>query len=64
MPRWVCLLRAVNLGGHNKVPMVTLRKAMEAAGFRDVQTYLQSGNVVATSAHASAAEAAAHLSRL
>ncbi|MGH9294899.1 MAG: DUF1697 domain-containing protein [Acidimicrobiales bacterium] len=50
MPTWIGLLRAVNLGSHNKVPMPALRKAMEAAGFADVRTYVQSGNVVATSA--------------
>lgn len=58
MPTWVCLLRAVNLGPHNKVPMAALRKAMEAAGFHDVRTYVQSGNVVARSALQSAGEVA------
>ena len=49
MPTWICLLRAVNLGSHNKVPMAGLRDALSAHGFRDVRTYVQSGNVVLSS---------------
>jgi uncharacterized protein (DUF1697 family) len=55
MPTWVSLLRGVNLGARNKVNMPALRKALEANGFEDVRTYLQSGNVLARSAHPSAA---------
>jgi uncharacterized protein (DUF1697 family) len=51
MAVWISLLRAVNLGSHNKVNMPALRAALEDAGFRDVRTYVQSGNVVAGSAH-------------
>lgn len=47
--RYVVLLRGINVGGHRKVPMVTLRGLLEAAGFEDVSTYIQSGNVVLTS---------------
>ena len=36
--------------GRNKVPMAALRSALEAAGLEDVQTYIQSGNVIASSA--------------
>jgi len=46
MPTWVALLRAVNLGSHNKVSMPKLRDALAAEGFTDVQTYVNSGNVV------------------
>lgn len=46
MPAYVALLRGVNLGGHNKVPMPQLRAALVAAGFDNVRTYIQSGNVV------------------
>jgi len=48
--RHVVLLRGVNLGSHNRVAMPKLRGALEDAGFDDVQTYLQSGNVVLSSA--------------
>ena len=46
MPTWVALLRAVNLGAHNKVSMPKLRDALAAEGFTDVKTYVNSGNVV------------------
>jgi uncharacterized protein (DUF1697 family) len=42
----VALLRAVNVGGRNRVPMAELRTALEAAGLKGVSTVLQSGNVV------------------
>jgi uncharacterized protein (DUF1697 family) len=47
--RQVLLLRGVNLGPRNRVPMVALSAALEEAGFQDVKTYLQSGNVVLSS---------------
>jgi uncharacterized protein (DUF1697 family) len=43
---WIALLRAVNLGSRNKVPMAGLRDLFEEAGGEDVRTYIQSGNVV------------------
>ena len=46
MPTWVALLRAVNLGSHNKVSMPKLRDALTAEGFIAVKTYVNSGNVV------------------
>ena len=54
MRTWVALLRAVNLGAVNKVSMPALREALAAAGFADVRTYLQSGNVVVGSTLSSA----------
>jgi uncharacterized protein (DUF1697 family) len=42
----ICLLRGVNLGGHHKVPMEVLRTLCESLKCQDVQTYVQSGNVV------------------
>ena len=47
--RYVMLLRGVNLGNHNKVPMADLREIVGDIGCTDVATYIQSGNVVATS---------------
>ncbi|MCU1486493.1 MAG: hypothetical protein JWN67_3239 [Actinomycetia bacterium] len=44
--RHVALLRGINVGGKNKVDMAQLRAAFEAAGLRDVATYLNTGNVV------------------
>lgn len=44
MTAWVALLRAVNLGARNKVPMA-LRALLERAGHGDVRTYIQSGKM-------------------
>ena len=44
--RYVALLRGVNVGGKNKLPMADLRDIFTAAGCAAVQTYIQSGNVV------------------
>ena len=46
MPSCVALLRAVNLGSHNKVSMAELRTFVEKLGMRDVKTVVQSGNLV------------------
>jgi uncharacterized protein (DUF1697 family) len=42
----VALLRGINVGGKHKVEMAALRAGFEAAGLRDVATYLNTGNVV------------------
>lgn len=54
MPAYVALLRAVNLGPHNKVKMSDLAAVVEQAGHTDVTTYIQSGNVVFNSRRRSA----------
>src|SRR5438128_1045993 len=46
MTVYICLLRAVNVGGHNPVKMETLRALCESLQCKDVATYVQSGNVV------------------
>lgn len=56
MARFVGLLRGINVGGHKPVPMAELRALCEKLGWREVETYIQSGNVVFTAA--AAAEAA------
>lgn len=47
---YIALLRAINVGGKNKIKMVELREALEASGLAQVQTYIQSGNVLFDSA--------------
>ena len=44
--RYVALLRGINVGGKNKLPMADLRDIFTAAGCGAVKTYIQSGNVV------------------
>jgi uncharacterized protein (DUF1697 family) len=43
---YLVLLRGINVGGKNKVPMAELRKLLEDLGYVDVSTYIASGNVV------------------
>ena len=49
MPRYVALLRGINLGSRNRVAMADLRRLTEALGHTEVATYIQSGNVLFTS---------------
>jgi uncharacterized protein (DUF1697 family) len=46
MPRYVVLLRAVNVGGYGKLSMSEFRKLLAGLAFKDVETYIQSGNAV------------------
>jgi uncharacterized protein (DUF1697 family) len=50
MKTYVVLLRGINVGGKNKLPMAKLKQFLEEQGFEDVVTYIQSGNVVLRSA--------------
>jgi uncharacterized protein (DUF1697 family) len=47
--RQIALLRGINLGPSRRVPMAELRERLGAAGYEDVATYVQSGNIVLTS---------------
>jgi len=49
MKTQIILLRGVTPAGKNKVPMGLLREALEEAGLKNVRSYIQSGNVVASS---------------
>jgi uncharacterized protein (DUF1697 family) len=49
MARHILLLRGINLAARNRIAMADLRGVLEDAGFDDVRTYLQSGNVVVAS---------------
>ncbi len=49
MKTYIAFLRGINVGGHKKLPMVELRALFETLRFTDVQTYIQSGNVVFSS---------------
>jgi uncharacterized protein (DUF1697 family) len=50
MKTYVILLRGINVGGNNKVPMAALKTCLEKLGLEDVSTYIASGNVIARSA--------------
>ena len=46
MPIYISLLRGINVGGSKIVLMDDLKKAFEKSGFSEVETYIQSGNVI------------------
>ena len=46
MKTYIALLRGINVSGHKKVPMAELREILSKVGFVNVQTYIQSGNVI------------------
>ena len=56
MNRYVALLRGINISGKNKISMTDLKKEFEKAGFCNVCTYLNSGNVVFSAKSDSAEE--------
>lgn len=46
MTVWIALLRGINVGGANKLPMKDLRASVESLGYRNIATYIQSGNLI------------------
>ena len=44
--RYIAFLRAINVGKHNRIRMEDLRSLCSEAGLEEVQTYLQTGNVL------------------
>ena len=55
MTRYLVLLRGINVGGRNKVPMAALRELLESHGHTKVSTYIASGNVILRSDQSAAA---------
>jgi len=49
MPVYLALLRGINVSGKNIIKMEDLRKRMEAAGYLNVKTFIQSGNIIFSS---------------
>ena len=64
MPRHLAFLRAVNLGPVRKVPMAELRQRLTEAGFTDVETHIQTGNIALTSTMRSGAKVEAAVEEL
>ena len=58
MATFVALLRAVNVGGRNQLPLARLRALFESFGYTDVTSYIQSGNIVVDSPPRKSAELA------
>lgn len=61
--RHIALLRGINVGGKNKLPMATLKTIFEDAGCENVRTYIQSGNVVLEASAAAAKNLADDIAR-
>jgi uncharacterized protein (DUF1697 family) len=61
MNSWIALLRGVNVGGHNKISMDTLRETCVSLKLRSPRTYIQSGNVVFGSAETDAVKLASRI---
>jgi uncharacterized protein (DUF1697 family) len=55
MTRYLVLLRGINVGGRNKVPMAALRDLLESHGHTKVSTYIASGNMILSSDRSPAA---------
>ena len=49
MKKFIALLRGINVSGQKKIKMSELKSLLEKAGFQDVITYIQSGNVIFSS---------------
>jgi len=54
MPRYVALLRSVNVAGHGRIAMKELTAAFDWLGYSQVSTYIQTGNVIFTTPGTSA----------
>jgi len=63
MASFVALLRGVNVGGNNLLPMKSLASLFETAGCARVRTYIQSGNVVFDAAERLAARVPGEIAR-
>ncbi len=61
MPTYISLLRGINVGGHRKIRMADLTALYESLSLRNVNTYVQSGNVVFDSKMRSASKIAASI---
>jgi len=62
--RYLVMPRGINVGTRNRVPMAELRVKLTEAGFFDVATVLQSGNVILTSSDESPGRVEAAVERL
>ncbi|MEM9867199.1 MAG: DUF1697 domain-containing protein, partial [Bacteroidota bacterium] len=64
MGTYIAFLRGINVGGHRKIKMVELREVLSKNGFDQVQTYIQSGNMLFQSAERDSIKIAATIRKL
>lgn len=46
MPLYIILLRGINVGGHKKIKMAELSQLLRESGYKDIRTYIQTGNIL------------------
>ena len=46
MPKFLCLLRGINVSGQKLIKMAKLKELLNYEGYKNVQTYIQSGNII------------------
>ena len=63
MPKYLALLRGINVGGNNVIRMTDLKDCFERSGLTDVTTFIQSGNVVFTAKEGNASRLAAKIEK-
>src|SRR4051812_40616886 len=63
VPSHVALLRGINIGPNKRVPMPALRDLVASLGYRDVSTYIASGNVLFSTRKKDAGKIAAELEK-
>ena len=63
MRKYIAFLRAINVGGTTIIKMADLKKMFESFGLENVQTYIQTGNVLFESAETSASRLEAQIER-
>jgi uncharacterized protein (DUF1697 family) len=64
MQTYIAILRGINVGGKHKLPMADLREVLSSEGLDNVQTYIQSGNVVFRAEEENTKVMAKHITRL
>lgn len=64
MNHYIILLRGINVGGHNKLPMQELRDLLNNNGYTNVKTYIQTGNIFLSSSKEDLREITKHIATL
>ncbi|PCE65946.1 DUF1697 domain-containing protein [Sediminicola luteus] len=64
MQKFIAFLRGINVGGHRIIKMAELRQVLAQAGYAEVRTYIQSGNLVFASKELDAGKHAQNLTQL
>ena len=63
MQTWIALLRGINVGGNNILPMAKLKSDLESLNLKNVRTYIQSGNIVFDSTAKTASSLSSKIAR-